>query len=656
MTCAMILQTTPFLSTPLRLARAMGAAACLALAPISSAFAEEHVLNLTDADIHAFIDDVAEVTGYTFIIHPAVRGKVNVKSSVPVSEDEIFDIFLATLRTLDYTVVPAGPSRYRIVPDDVVAEDETAVGAVGSRANEFATEVFQLRHVDAVEAAQMVQPLVNGRGQVTANSAANRLVIVDYAGNIERIRQILNDVDEDNSVVRSIRLENMPASEVASMVTDLNPAGQRGRDGGPGQVSAIAMPSGNTVVLRGDSVDVARAAALVRDLDAAAQPSESLRVVYLKHADVEEMVEILSILAASLAPPGVALEGGAPQIPYHVATNALVLSMEPQRLSAMMQVIEALDIRREEVLVEAIIVEISDDAARELGLQFILAGTDDETTTPFAVSNFSRSAPSLLTLAGGIIVDDDGEGGGDLQQQAINSLLGINGLAIGVGGESDGTLFGAILNAVQEDSDSNLLSTPSVKALDNELARIVVGQEVPITTGTNLSPDFDRVFSQIERKDVGVKLEFRPTINEGDVIKLFIRQEVSNVASFDATANGEPVFNTREIETTVLADDGEVIVLGGLIEVAETDAVSAVPILGSIPVAGRLFRSEGKIRSKTNLVVFLRPTILRDREDNSRAASRRYDFLRNQLQETGVNLDELMSAVDMQDAIPGREQ
>lgn len=605
-----------------------------------AATADEYEINMVDADINAFINDVSQITGYTFIKHPAVRGTVNVTSPVPLTKDEVFEIFMATMRTSDYAVVSAGPGKFRVVPDDAAKTEQTIIGSGGAFADQFVTQVFPLNHVDVQEAAQTVLPLVNGRGQITASASANRLVVVDYSSNIERIGAVLADLDKDTSISEWIKLENMAASEVAQMITTLSSsAGRGGRQTSTG-VNAFAMASGNTVVVRGDRADVLRTATLVRELDAASMPTESLRVVYLKHADAEEMVNILQPLAQSMERPG---EAGTQQnqltIPFHAPTNALVLSMDPQRLAAMVRVIEALDIRREEVLVEAIIVEVSDEAAKELGLQFILSGTEENATTPFAVSNFSRSTPSLLSIAGAVIGGIDSSD--TLQTQAVNSLLGIDGLAIGVGGESSGTLFGAILNAVDTDAASNLLSTPSVKVLDNETARFVVGQEVPVSTGQTLSDDFSNVFNSISREDVGIELEVTPTINEGDLVRLEIRQEASSVAS-TASASGELVFNTREIETVVLAENNEVIVLGGLIELAESESASRVPLLGSIPVAGRLFRSEGTSRTKTNLVVFIRPTIIRSRDDNQAVTSRRFDIAREQMLSVGSDLDAML--------------
>ncbi len=611
----------------------LAALAGLGVATSASAQTDEHRINFVNTDLRAFINDISLVTGYTFIMHPTVRGEVNVVSQTELSPDEYFDLFLATLRTADYSVVPAGAGTYRIMPDDQISSDDIPVGSGDARQSQFITEVFQLRHFNAVEAAQMVQPLVNGRGQVTANNDTNRLVVVDYAGNIERIRQIVSELDQDTSVFETVRLRNMPATEVAEVVNALAPSGGR-RDDRSGQVTAVAVQSGNSVLLRGEEADVQRVRTLVQELDYQSTPSETLRVVYLRHAVAEEIVPILEAVASQMPQPG---EGQQTvTIPFHAPTNSIVLSMDPQALSAMMRIIENLDIRRPEVQVEALIVELTDDTARELGVQFVLAGTDGDNSTPFAASNFSNSATGILSLTGAVLLDDDDDPNGAIRANAISSLIGNQGLTFGAGGTTDdGTLFGVILNAVRADTASNILSTPSVKVLDNEFASINIGQEITITTGSTLSNDLIGSFNNFERRDVGVILEVTPQVNEGDVVRLQLRQEVSSVAGTDV--NGEPVIANREIQTTVLADDGEVIVIGGLIEEAESESSQGLPVVSRIPGVGRLFRSDGTSRARSNLVVFIRPTIVRSEDDNRALSAEAMADLTAALESSGFN-------------------
>ena len=602
--------------------RVAAAAAILAGTASAGAIAQEtHTINLKDADIHALIEDISAVTGFTFVTHPLVKGRVTVTSQAPLTKDEIFQVFLSTLRVHGFVAIPSTEGTYRIVPDERAVEDNTSFGSVDLD-DQFVTEVIRLRHFSAIDAANMVKPLVNGRGQVTANAASNVLVVADFSGNISRIRKIVGELDQDRSVLETIKLENMPAVEMARVINGLR---ERGNESLQGQFLTVAVESGNTLLVRGDEAVVQRVNQVVRRLDEGSKPSETLRVVYLKHADAEEIVPILEQVATSMRPAGAT--GGEMRIPFHAETNALILSGDPNTLAALERVVGELDIRRAQVLVEAIVVEISDQAARELGLQFILSGNEDS-SVPFAVTNFSRSAPNLLAVTGALINDEtDVSSDASIGSAALSSLLGLEGISLGVGGQSsDGTLFGVILNAVQDDQNSNLLSTPSVMTLDNQEARISVGQEIPITTGEALGSDFANPFRTIQRQDVGVQLEVRPQINEGDSIKLYLRQEVSSILGAAVANASDIITNKREIETTVLADDGEIIVLGGLIEEQEVNAESKVPLLGDVPLAGRLFRSEGREVTKKNLMVFIRPTIVRDVADARDVTTRKYNF------------------------------
>lgn len=624
-----------------RLARQVLAAGVLALTAssvaLTPAVAQKHVINLKDAEINAFIQDVSAVTGYTFIVHPEVRGRVTVTSQVPLEREEVFDVFLSTLRVQGYAAIPTSNGAYRIVPDSLAKE--TAASDDYRRPDQsddqFTTQVVQLRYFDAVEAAKMVKPLVNPRGSVTANANSNVIVLVDYAGNIDRVRRVVTELDQDRSVISTIPLQNVSADEMQRVVNSLN-SNRRGGEGElTGNFSAVAMESGNALVVRGDRAAVARVKQVVSDLDAQSRPSANTRVVFLKHAQAADIVPILEQVARSMGEnrpvgeDGVALE----TIPFDAATNALILSADVNTLAAMERVIKELDIRRAQVLVEAIIVELSDSAARELGLQFFLSGTGNS-SIPFAATNFSQSAPNLLAAAGALLVDDDdasdvGDGGGTLAEIALSSLLAQEGGLIGGAGQDGDAIFGVILNALQDDVNSNILSTPSIMTLDNEAASIIVGQEIPITTGEALGNNNSNPFRTIERKDVGVQLEVTPQIGEGDVIKLDLRQEVSSVSGPVSLANTELITNTREIDTTVLADDGEVIVLGGLIEERETGTQTKVPFLGDIPIAGRAFRNEGTQKEKTNLMVFIRPSIIRSDIDARAATNKQYNLIRD---------------------------
>lgn len=617
-----------------------GAAALVAsLALVGAAHAqngeEPYILNMDEADIGVFIEDVGRELGYNFIVHPMVKGKVTVFTSEPLSRQDLFEVFLSTLRVHGFTAVPASNGTYRVIPDQTAAEETAVFGGAGVADDQFVTDIIRLRYFDAVEAAKAVKPLVNGRGQVTANPDSNVLIVVDYSSNIQRIRQIVAEMDQDRSVIETVALQNLAASDMAQILNSL-----RGSRDTNGDFVVVPVETGNAVLIRGDSPIVGRLVALARSTDLASEPSETLKVIYLKHAEAIEIVPVLEQVARTLG-----FGENDLTIPFHEPTNSIILSADPNTVRDLERVVSELDIRRAQVQVEAIIVEVTDDTARELGFQFLIAG-DEDSTVPFAVTNFSNSAPNLLALSGALLTSETSDTAGpvgDLQDLAVSSLLGINGFGFGVGGETDDGLFGVILNAVDNDTSSNILSTPSVVTTDNVAARLSVGQEIPITTGEVLGNANTNPFRTIERKEVGVQLEVLPQITAGDSIRLEIRQEVSSVFGPISAASSELITNKREIETTVLADDGEVIVLGGLIEESESLTASKVPLLGDIPIGGRLFRSDGRESVRTNLMVFIRPTILRDRSDVQTATSRKYDFAG---QQTGT-LDDLgMTALD----------
>lgn len=594
-------------------------------AEMNSPQAARHVLSLNDVEITALIDDVSIITGYTFILHPDVRRtKVTVMSQAPMTTDEVFQVFLSTLRVHGFAAVPAGKGVYRLVPE------QAAIGEAGTRQtgpNAFITEVIKLDYFNAIEAAQMVKPLVDAQGQVVANAKSNTVVLVDYASNMPRLRDLINGLDDsDRTQVETLELKNVPAREVETILSDL--MDQR-EDGPATNFEISASTTSNAIVVRGDDLSVERALRVARELDASDPVQDTIRVLPLLNSNAEDIVPILERLGQAMADqstPGEATLPGA-TIAHHAPTNSLVLSAAPATLLQMERVVEQLDQRRAQVLVEAIIVEISDDTARELGVQFLLSGTG-ESSVPFLSTNFSRSAPNLLSL-GGALADPNVFGGTNpFTTTAINSLLGLEGVALGGGGRSGDTLFGAILTAVEQDTNSRVLSKPFNMTLDNGTSKLIVGQEIPITTGEVLSTDNTNPFRTVERENVGVKLEVTPRISADDTVRLDIFQEVSSVAALIGTTSTDPIVNTREFTTQLLADSGEIVVLGGLIEQTDTVVNSKVPVLGDVPVFGNLFRSEGNDVGRTNLMVFIKPTIVRTREDARAVTSRNYRYIR----------------------------
>lgn len=597
----------------------------IAMAEMNSPQAARHVLSLNDVEITALIDDVSIITGNTFILHPDVRRtKVTVMSQAPMTTNEVFQVFLSTLRVHGFAAIPAGRGVYRIVPE------QSAIGEAGVRntgPNAFITEVFKLDNFSAIEAAQMVKPLVDAQGQVVANARSNTLVLVDYSSNMPRLREIVSGLDaDDRTKVETLELRNVPAREVQSILSEL----LSDRDDGPGnRFEVSASTSSNSIVIRGDEATVQRALRVARELDKTDPIRDSLRVIELKNSDAVDIVPILERLAETMADqasPGESQVPGA-TIAHHEPTNSLVISASPDTILAMERVVEALDKRRAQVLVEAIIVEMSDNTARELGVQFLLSGTG-ESTVPFLSTNFSRSAPNLLSLAGAVV--DPGVFGGTnpFTDGAVSSLLGLDGASFGVGGRDGDTLFGAILTAIEKDTQSKVLSKPFNLTLDNGTSELLVGQQIPVTTGETLSSDNSNPFRTVTRQDVGIILRVTPRISADDTIRMDIFQEVSSISTTLSSGTDDFVTNQRQITTNVLADDGEIIVIGGLIEQTDETVNSKVPIAGDIPVVGNLFKSEGTSYDRTNLMVFIRPTIVRNREDAREVTSRNYRYIR----------------------------
>ena len=634
---------------------------CTPLSPVWS----QHVLNLRDADIRAFIQDAARVTGRTFIIDPGVQGRVSVVTERPLSRSEYFELFLSTLRANGFVAVPASGGALRVQP----VAGAAASAPIGGRSSPsgFVTEILRVRNIDAAAAVETLRPLVSASGSITASRSS--IVISDFADNIARVRQVLRRIDVDTGVTRIVGLDNAGAREIAAALGELAPEG----------VSVVAVDSSNAIALRGDGASVAQLTAIAEELDRRAASGSEIRVVFLEHADAEQLLPVLQQLlgqaptqpttavrtrrsstsrdgtieeSSAPAPVLASAPSGTPPLAARNAVvtrfegaNAIVISASPDVQRMLGEVVRQLDVRRQQVLVEAIIVEISDTAAQQLGVQLFLAGLRGS-NIPFAVTNYSNITPNLGTIAGAIAARELGgttttvttgtgstttttsNGGSDLIDAAARELAGINGGVAGAAIRTGNAIFGAIVNAVRSDNQSNILSTPSIMTLDNQEARILVGQEIPITTGEALSDNFDNAFRTVQRQNVGITLEVRPQINAGGTIKLDLRQEVSSIAGPVSNDFQDLILNKRELETTITVDDGEIVGIGGLLDDNERRTLERVPVLGDIPIIGNLFRSRGRARGRTTLRVFIRPTILRSAEDAREMSARRYDFVR----------------------------
>ncbi len=652
--------------------------ACTALA-FAEPLAAQHTLNVRDADIRAFVQDAARVTGQTFIVDGRVTGKVSVVTDRPLSRSEYFEVFLSTLRANGLVAIPMRGGGYRIQPSDGAATQPTRVGSRAATASQFVTEVFRLRSIDATTAVETLRPLVSREGSITANRNANSLVVADYADNIRRIRDLVRQIDRDSAATQIVTLDNAGAREIAQALQGLVGTGG---EGGRAPVSVAAIDSSNAVALRGDPTSVARFAEMARQLDARAQSGAEIRVYWLDHANAETLLETVKSLmggqSGSTSLPQTASTGPAassgnsepdsiPPVqaaPIVAATstgsnslggrgpvvvtryegaNALIVAANPEMQRTLGELIRQLDRRPEQVLVEAIVVEIGNEAAKKLGVQFLIGGEN----IPFAATAYSNASPNILTIAGAIGAEElsrqtttvNGNTttttttsalGNSLQEAAAAQLLsatgGFGGFALDIGKNA---IFGGIINAIAADTQSNLLATPHIVTLNNQKAKFLVGQEVPVSTGEALGTDFDRAFRTVQRQEVGIKLEVTPQVNAQGDVKLFLKQEVSSVAGPVSSRSNDLILNKREFETTLTVGDGQMLAIGGLLNDDERRTLEKVPLLSDIPLIGELFKSRSRSRSKTNLMVFIRPTVLRSRADNDRLTAQRYNYIRS---------------------------
>lgn len=613
-------------------------AGVMCLGGLTPVFAQSgHVITMQDADIRAFIDDVSMVTGKTFLVDPRVQGKVTISSEQTLSSKEVFEVFKDVMRVHGYAATRTATGEYRITLLQGAAQDAPYVTGSGYN-GQFATTVIRLDNTDAAEAAKLLKPVLHSQGVLTSNPGGRVLVITDFPENLRKAREIVSAMDSDGVVMETMRLNNITAIDAEEVITAL--AGARPT------YRAIAMPGSNSLILEGSASDIARLRPILSQMDAGGStPRGAVSVVPLRFADGGSLIEILDTLLPAYTRDG----QPQPTVAYEAGSNSLVISANGETQQALETVIRRLDVRRPQVLVEALIVEISDTAAKELGVQFALGGVNGS-TVPFIGSNFSRQAPNILALTGALAGDELGlteSTRSALETSAINSLIGLDGGVAGGAGRSGDTLFSAIINALETDEESNILSTPFVTTLDNVPATFLVGQEIPITTGETLGDSNTNPFRTFDRKEVGIQLDVLPQISEGDVIRLEIEQEVSSIAGALTSVASDFVTNTRKISTTVLANDGEVIVLGGLIQDDEELSLSKVPLLGDAPMIGKLFQSKGRSRVRTNLMVFLRPTIIRNSRDAQPLTQRRLNQIRREdMMQSGRTTSKLDQILD----------
>lgn len=613
------------------------------LLALTLAFASAHAdvtLNLKDAEINTLISTVSEVTGKNFIVDPRVKGKVTVISAAPMDKQAVYETFLAVLQVQGFAAVPAGDA-IKIIPETNARTDAgvlTRSGA-GMALDDLVSYVYAVKNISAAQLVPILRPIMAQSAHLAAYPSNNMLLIVDRAGNVTRLIEIIKKLDGDGDrEVESIPLENASASEVVRIITTLI---QQAKAADPSAASAtvIADERSNAVLVGGDKGERGRVVSLIKRLDGPLKESDgNTQVVYLRYASAENLAPILegyAQQAAAASTPG----GGTAAAPAASAggggaggfektrvladkdNNALVITAPPKTMRQIKGVIEQLDIQRAQVLVQAIIAEVSAGQTKQLGLDFAIFNPEGgaiasvfDTSTLSAIGNVVTTGNPLAALG------------------AVGQGINLGGAVLNNGGRS-GTSFGVLLKALQNDSDTNVLSTPTLTSLDNEESEVSVGQEVPFlsgsfsntgggNTGGSVNP-----FQTIERKDVGLKLGVTPQINVGGVVKLKIKLESSSVSA-GTVGTASLVTNKRTITNTVNVASGQVLVIGGLTSEDSNEGKSQVPLLGSIPIIGELFKSRNVSRNKRNLMVFIHPTVLRTQDEGDFYTRRKYDAVR----------------------------
>lgn len=593
-------------------------------------------VNIRNADIQAFITQVAQMTGKNFIVDPRVRSRdVTVISSKPLTSKQVYELFLSVLQVHGYAAVETGDI-IKIVNNTVAKQNSQQLSEGDDRpeADAFVTRVLPVENASANELVPVLRPLVPQYGHLAAVEGANVLIISDHAENIARIESIIAHLDGSRTEdVRILRLEHAWVGDVVEVLqafvgTGQQPAKGRGAQAA-GELTLIADKRTNRLIVKGDPAAIERVQALVTELDIPHEGEGTIQVIRLAHADAKSLAELLQNFVDGKRstgssgpanrqpqPPPAAPGNGEISIQADESMNALVIRAEPERMNELKSVIDQLDTRRAQILIEAAIVEVTGDQGRSLGFQY-LAGDPDNV---LGGVNFSDSGLSVNQILAAI---------------TTGNLTGGLGDGITVGGgefDSNGDLrWGVILQALASTTNANLLSTPSILTLDNQEASIIVGENVPFVTGqsTNTGSGVANPFTTIQRQDVGLTLKVIPHVAGDRTIRLELEQETSSVKDTppSTTGNQQPVdivTTKRQIKTVVLADDGETIVLGGLIRDDVQNGVRKVPLLGDIPVLGTLFRSTRASRTKQNLMVFLRPTILADNQRLTGLTRERY--------------------------------
>lgn len=586
---------------------------CLGISHAPGLQADTLVLNLRDADLQTLIDLVAEETGTNFIVDPRVRGRVSVVSGRPVPREELYDLFLGVLKVYGFAAIP-GDSATKIVPDVQAKQSEVPnlFQSEPVQSDQVVTQVLQMQHVAAAQLVPILRPLVPQGGHLAAATESNTLLVSDTMANVRRLQEIIQLIDRPLvGGYEVIELRHARAGELSALLRQMQTS--------PGEaalatVQVLADERGNALILSGDPQRRLNLRVLISQLDRPLETGNT-QVRYLRYARAEDVVEVLrGIAEARVAADGDRSASSSVRIQAHQSTNAVVFFGPPELTRDLLDIVERLDIRRAQVMVEAVIAEVSTERARELGIQWGVGSPD----AGVGIINFNRSGRGIVPLALGV------------EAALGGTVAGLNfpdGLSLGGVARSGASLISLLISALQGDAFSNILSTPSLLTLDNEQAEIVVGQNVPFVVGRSVEGS-GQAFDTIRREDIGVKLRVKPQINEGNAVRLEIEQEVSQIAPRGDAR--DLVTNTRSLRTHVMVEDGEMLVLGGLISESRAETRDKIPGLGDVPGIGRWFRYDGDRLEKRNLMIFLYPRIVRSQAAGAELTSEKYSFIRRE--------------------------
>jgi len=581
---------------------------------INSLYSQDSfILNYEDVDITKVTQDIAQFSKKTIILDPRVKGRVTIYSNANLNRKQVWDVYLRTIQVNGFSAI-VEEGFVRVVPENEATRDDSLLSM---SSGDYQTLVIPLINRSTEEILPMIKPITGRQSHLSSIPSINSILLVDRISNLDRIKSLIKDLDKNNTAkISIIKLENLSSIEAVRILDKLK------AQNNPTINKFIAIPfsPSNSVIVSANEFVTSNIKETLKSLDGDIRSNDSIDVIYLKYAKSDDISSILNSISGGFPPDA---DGAKTVITHHVPTNSLIISSAESNLGTIRNIISQLDIRRAQVLVEAIIVELSETAAKSLGIETIFNGTDKD-SIPIGVTRFGGSGPDLLSIVGSAADSTDVT----LSSAASASLLNTQGLIAGFGDLTPGKdNFVGIINAIAQDSNSNILSTPSILAMDNELATSIIGQEIPITTGESLGTNNSNPFRTTSREEVGIKLEVTPQINEGSSVVLQIKIEVSGVAGVPMSGI-DIITNKRAIETTALVDNNQIIVLGGLVDEDTQDSISKVPLLGSIPVLGRLFQSSSSTTVKKNLMVFLRPTIIIDSASANATSNEKYNYIK----------------------------